>query len=884
VTALLPTKLYLPSAPAGFVARPQLQRKLDEVLTHRLALISAPAGTGKTTLVCDWAQMAIKNGKALGWLSLDGSDNEPGRFLDYLIACLEEAGLVIDSVEITRGTGEPEQVGKVIGAIVRSAVALKRALILVLDDYHLIQNKAIHALLEDLIEHAPPCLHFIILTRSDPPFELARLRVRGQLLELRMDQLRFSAQETAAFLNLAAGVQLPENEVSALNARTEGWIAGLQMAAISLRGHADVSSFVTAFTASNRFVFDYLLEQVLNRQPAEVRAFLLKTSVLERLTAPLCDAVTDSEYSARRMFEILEKENLFLIPLDDERGWYRYHHLFSSLLNLLLEQAHPGLSKELHRRACHWYESQGMLPEALQHALSTGDMKLAAQIVSTNVLVLIENDEITPTLQKIDSVPFEELIAQPWLGIARAWALGVEQIPKSQQALDAAEQSTENILDEVERQRLKGHIAAARAFLYSAQGDAVNTFAAASQANELLPLDETSVRTMNLITWGDRLVAINNIPEALAILEQALVLAFKIKKPHMAMIVMGSLATAHLFAGRFHAVQRVCLDALALAEDYHRRHQNSLSASAEIYPLLARVLAEWGEYEQSIQLARKGLALSRHWGRVSLEVRCLDYLGRALICGNEWEQGREVLQLADSIALKNSPTAWETSACFILDSLMDYESPDPRIIADQRWRLQESGINIPLLMKARLMLKDNQPDEALAKLDLALVELNGQPSFDIVRIYAMRALAYQAKGETKLALHWLQQALELGEPENRIASFVREGSAMEKLLRIAKTKALAPKFVNRLLASFEARHKHKLQPVPMTQALIEPLSERELEVLQHLNSYLSTPEIADLLVVSANTVRTHIKNIYGKLGVHGRSGAVQRARELNLLT
>jgi len=881
---LLPTKFYLPPEPGGFVARPHLLQELDKALTHRLTLVSAPAGAGKTTRVSAWVQSAHKKGVVIGWLSLDDSDNDTGLFLDYIIASLEEGGLLIDTAVIPPGLASRAQVENTLAEFIRGIMPLKREMLLVLDDYHLIQNKEIHNALGYLIEHAPPHLHLLILTRSDPPLELARLRVAGQLVELRMDHLRFSEQEASNFLRKATGMQLTEAEVAVLNERTEGWIAGLQMAAISLRGREDAEAFVAAFAGSHRFIFDYLLEQVLNRQSPQVREFLLQTSILDRFSASLCDAVNGSDGEARDLLETLERANLFLVPLDDERGWYRYHHLFSDLLKLMLDRTHPKFSKELHRRASQWYEAQEMLPEALQHALSSGDMQLVAQIVSANVLVLVENDEVGPTLHKIDSVPLDEMIALPWLGIARAWIMGTGQSQKSLQILDTLEKSVENAPEGIQRQRLKGHIAAVRAFVFSIQGDKPNTIAHAQLANELLPVDEIAVRALNLTTLGDiRSDDRRHDPNSLSILEQALTLALKAEKPHVAMIAAAALASAHLHAGRLHELQRVCLEALTIAEIYQKRTQRPLSATANVYSLLARVLAEWGENEKAIQYARKGLILSERWGQVDTEVMCLNYLGRALVFGNDWEQARQVFKRAHTTAQKISPWYWEMTVTYTLDSLLDSESPDAGEIAEQIHRVQESGAPYTYLLTARLMLRDNQPDKALPVLEEDLRHLNGQPSFDNVRIHGLRALAFQAKGDEKQAMAALRQALELAEPEHRVATFVREGAAMERLLRLPRARAIAPAFVSRLLAAFESRRKHNPGPALVTEALIEPLSGREREILQHLNGPLSTPEIAGELIVSANTVRTHIKNIYGKLGVHGRSGAVRRARELALI-
>jgi LuxR family maltose regulon positive regulatory protein len=884
MAALLPTKFFLPPVPPGFVARPHLLEKLDGALNHRLTLVSAPAGAGKTILVDEWVRSVHKGGTVIGWLSLDDTDNDLGLFLDYIIASLEEGGLLVDIPAIPPGfTGKP-QVENFLAEFIRETMPLNREVVLILDDYHFIQNVEIHNALEYLIGHSPSNLHFIILTRSDPPLELARLRVAGQLVEVRMEQLRFSTQEAASFLQESVKLHLAEKDLVLLTERTEGWIAGLQMAAISMRGREDAEAFVAAFAGSHRFVFDYLLEQVLNRQSMQVREFLLQTSVLDRLTAPLCDAVIGGDGTARSLLDTLERDNLFLVPLDDERGWYRYHHLFSELLKLVLERSHPGLSAELHRRACKWYEAHEMLPEALHHALSARDLELAAHIVSANVLVLVENDEAGATLQNIDSVPQNDMIALPWLGITRAWALGSRQVQKSQKILDAVETSLKNELDGIERQRLKGHIAAARAYLYSIQGDKSNTILNASIANELLPEDEIPVRAMNLAIWGDiRSDDRRHDPDNIPMLEQALSLALQAKKPHVAMIAAGALASANLHAGNMHELYRVCQEALNIADEYQRCYQRPLSATANVYSLLARVLSEWGENEKAIQYARKGLTFSEHWGQVDTQVMCLNYLGRALVFGNDSEQARQVFQRAQVAAEKISPWFWEMTITFTLDSLLDCEKQDVNEILEQKIRVQQSGARFTDLLSARLMLRENHPDEALKVLERALAHLEGQPSFDTVRIYGLRALAFQLKGEEKQALASLRHSLELAEPENRVATFVREGAAMEKLLRLARAKSITLEFVQRLLAVFETRRKHKPESGHVIETLIEPLSERELEVLQNLNGPLSTPEIAEQLVVSTNTVRTHIKNIYSKLDVHGRSGAVRRSRELGLL-
>ncbi len=884
VATLLPTKFYVPPTPASFVARPRLLDLLAETPCHRLTLVSAPAGAGKTTVVSAWVESVRKKGTAIGWLSLDEADNDPRVFLDYLVACLEDAGISIESIEALPDGERLDDLQCLLGDVIRAITPLRREVVLILDDYHVIQNRAVHAAVGYLLDHTPPQLHLMILTRTDPPLELARLRVSGQLAEVRMEHLRFSTGEAGELLRSAAGVQLAEEDAAALNERTEGWAAGLQMAAISMRGRTNLSEFISAFAGSHRFVFDYLLEQVLDQQSPPVREFLLKTSVLERFSAPLCDALADTSGAARSMLDALERANLFLMPLDDERGWYRYHRLFSDLLKLILDQEYPGLSTELHHRASHWFESQGLLTESLQHALVASDMELVAHIVSGNVLFLVENDEAAKLLRQIEAVPIQEVVARPWLGIARAWALGAGQVQKSKEILDAVEESIADTANINDAQRLRGHIAAARAYVFSLEGDRNNTIAQARLAEALLPPDETAVRAMNLTTWGDiRRDDRKHDPSALPMLERAFMLAMQAGKPHVAMSAAAAIASANLHLGTFHEMERVCREALRIADDYQQRYQRPLSATANVYALLARVMAEWDDSAQAVELARKGLLLSERWGQAETEVRCLNYLGRALALAKDWEQARAVCQRADELAEKISPWFYQASVAFDLDSLLDSENPDPQEVAERRRLVEESQVPHTDLIQVRLLLRDGHPDEALLVLDHALAHLQGQPSFDRPWIHGLLALAYQAKGDEKRALASLREALELGEPENRIATFLREGPPMESLLRVAQARGVCPKFTRRLLAAFDARRTYKPRPIPLMDGLVEPLSERELDVLRHLDGPLSTPEIAETLVVSANTVRTHIKSIYGKLGAHGRSAAVRRARELLIL-
>ena len=371
--------------------------------------------------------------------------------------------------------------------------------------------------------------------------------------------------------------------------------------------------------------------------------------------------------------------------------------------------------------------------------MTSGNMELVTHIISANVMVLIENDQILPVLKKIDLIPKKDMAKFPWLGIARSWGLGCAEVLKSQQILDTAEKSAAETMKGLELQRINGHIAAARAYVYSLQGDKNNTITQARQADSLLPADEIATRALNLTIWGDVLSVDGHDPAAMPILEQALALTHLAEKPHVAMIATSALASAHLGAGRMHALHRVCLEALAVAEEYQNLHQRPLSATANVYSLLARVHTEWGENEKAIQYARKGVMLSEYWGQVDNDVVCLDYLGRALSLDNNWEQAKLIFRQADIAARKISPWLWKSNLIFVLESLLDSGTVDREEISAQLREIKESGVEIPPILRARLQLWDEKPQPALDMLQKAEEKLDGRPSFDLMRIFALRA-------------------------------------------------------------------------------------------------------------------------------------------------
>ncbi len=882
VALILPTKFYPPPIPAGYLARPHLFDKLDQALACRVTLVSAPAGSGKSTLISAWLPLARKQGAITAWLSLDETDNEPARFFEIMTACLEEGGVLFEEAILPVDSARfPEKElffrYDLAARFIQGLLKLSRELLLILDDVHLVQSQDVHAALGYILKHMPAHLHLVLITRSDPPLELERLRLAGQLLELRMQDLRFSTGEAGVFLSQVIGKRLAEGDISVLNERTQGWVAGLQLAAISLRGRQDISAVIRGFTGSQRFVFDYLLEQVLNRQPAPLREFLLKTSVLDKLSAPLCDEVADTGGAAHELLEALERTNLFLNPLDDERRWYRYHPLFADLLKLVLEQTYPGLSDSLHLKASRWFESQGIIQAAVQHAIAARDMELAARLVSSNVLVLVEQDELAPTLARMDAVPRQQREGSPWLGVAHAWALVYSgQMERAENSLFSVEKHLEDLLPE-EQRHVSGQLAALRAYITWAQGAEEEALRFAETADRLLPSAEVALRALNLTTLGNALTQFQPSQQAVQVLEQARILARQVESSHVLMLASSSLAYALIQLGKLHQAHAVCQEAIRVAETYREEHGQSLTASACVYAEYASVLTAWGEIQAALQVARQGVALSERWGQADTISLCLLNLARALSLAKEVEAAQQALLRARRLALQVS--SWFVLNVDYLEILLYLDNN----LVEQAQRVARLAVGeLPLWLQARLLLKQERFEQALTLLESKPFQVDQSSFLENIHIHSLRSQAYYLKKETAKALVSLKQTLELAERENWIAIFTCEGQPMQDLLRLGQKQGLSPGFTRRLLSAFEEQG--GIQVGTAREALVEALSEREMEILVKLNGPLSTPEIASQLFVSTNTVRTHIKNIYGKLGVHGRSAAVKRAGELGLLS
>jgi LuxR family maltose regulon positive regulatory protein len=912
---LLLTKLHIPPIRPELVPRPRLIDRLNLGLHRKLTLISAPAGFGKTTLL---SACATQCGRSVSWLSLDERDNEPTRFWTYVITALQTlydrmGTSLLEALQAPRAFPNETLLEQLINQIADTPEPFA----LIVDDLHVITNPQIHEQLIFLVEHMPAQMHLVVSSRADPPWPLARWRARGQVVEIRMDDLRFTSAETTAFLNDAMELDLPPEDVAALGSRTEGWIAGLQLAALSMRGR-DPRAFVSAFSGSHRFILDYLLEEVLDRQPPGIQEFLLQTSFLERLTAPLCDAVrfgiverpSSSSGTAVRfgtpeapsnrettavtqredsqsILERLEQANLFLVPLDDERRWYRYHQLFADLLRSRLEQEHGEHVWMLHHRASAWCEGEGLISEAVGHALAAGDVEGVARMARQNVLAVMDHGELTALAKSIEALPDDAVNSPPWLCIAHAWVLVFAGL------LEAAESRLRSAESAAEGRHIAGHIAAIRGYVAALRGDMSCAVELSREALEKLPDKDMAVRALAADLLGSVLRWSGDLAAAEQVLGRAMAIAEAGGDDLMAVEALCALASVQLAQGRLHKTATTCRDALRVAGERVKRGGRQLPVAATGHNIMSQVLHEWNDVDGALRYAREGIKLSEQWGWQ--EGMALGYRrwARALQTIGDAVGAQEAIQKARQAASSLSPwfgahmAAHQARLWLVQGNLAPaaHWAQESKLRADDEPSYQSMDEHSAL---ARLLMAQGKLDQAsrlLARL-VEVTEAAGAMGY-VIESLVLRALALQAQGKHDQALAALERALALGEPEGYVRTFIDEGPQMGQLLRRAVVRGISVDYAGRLLSTLEqeatrtgtrAATSEETRP-PM----IEPLSPRETEVLRLLTTHLPHAEMAEELVVSVNTVRSHLKSIYGKLDAHSRMEAVERARELGLL-
>ncbi len=895
---LIRTKLRLPFTRSGLVSRPRLQERIAQGLCGPLTLLTAPAGFGKTTLV---ASCIANSGMPAAWLSLDKDDNQAERFLNYLVAALQEADHTIgDEAAKLLAAGRQIPSKAILTSLINDLDIASEEISLVLDDYQFISSQAVHEQVVFLLEHCPKTFHLVIAARSDPPLPLARLRARGQAVELRAIDLRFTKPEATQFLNDVMGLRLDAESVAVLEERTEGWIAGLQMAALSIRGRdaERVDSFIRAFAGTHRFIMDFMLEEVLAREPEEVQTFLLQTAILTQLTGPLCDAVTGVS-GGQEMLERLERRNLFVVPLnDDRRQWYRYHHLFADLLRQRLGETEPDRMPQLHRRAAEWFASQGLNREALQHSLAAKDYQHATDLLKALALEILEEGEHAAVSGWINALPENLVKEQPYLCVIHAWTLHLTgQFEAAEARLSDAEAAMANLGRENDTgaEIIRGHIHSHRAYLTFVRGEHAKTIIHARQALEQLLPEATAIRAQTALYLGVAYRHQGELQAALDIFTEAVAASEKTGGSFITTLSFLNLAGLYTDLAHLHQARSIYEQALQFTERHTGRMDMPFTGS--VYVGLGSILRQWNELDDAYRYITKGIALDRDWNVAELlALNCIDLAHIHQALGND-EQAHKALQEAKQIFASFSP--WGVDRVAAYQARLDLARGDVESAA--RWA-QASHLNIDddfkfyrdveYLALARVFIGQNRFEQALSLLGrLYQITRTAGKMQSVLEILVLQAIALSAQGHTEPALIKLEQAFVIGEPENYVRLFVDEGKPLAKLLRQATSRGLAPEYVSKLLAAFgdEAKDESQiLESLPSSftadpLSRVEPLSERELEILRLFKTELSGPEIACELMISLSTVRTHTKNIYGKLGAHNRRQAVARAENLGLL-
>jgi LuxR family transcriptional regulator, maltose regulon positive regulatory protein len=900
-TPLLATKLYIPPPAPGLVWRPRLVEKLRSALRPdvRLVLLSAPLGFGKTTAVLEWLQTVDM---PAAWLSLDEGDNDLVRFSSYIGAALRQAGLPVNpSVPGMAGAPVGQRVEVVMAGLINDLAIAGRPFVLVLDDYHLIHSPAVHDALAFLIDHQPPHMHLVITSRTDPPFSLAQLRARRQIVELRLVDLRFTSNETASLLSKITGLELPPADVAVLEERTEGWVAALHLAALSLQSRADIASHIRTFSGEHRYILEYLVEEVLQQQRFEIQSFLLNTSILDQLSGDLCDHVLAdlwgeaSPLVSTHILQELERANLFLVPLDDSRHWYRYHRLFGDFLRTRLLKVQPEQAAHLHSRAAEWYEEHGRMLEAIHHRLAAGEHARAAHLIENSWLQFFVRGEIATLVELTQAIPDDVLRRRPHLLVIQAWAqLLMLNIPHVEERLALALQllDEDQSLPQADREHLFGAVEALRAFVAFLQGNQDAAIDLSHRALMHLPEGEALLRGMALFNLGNALLQDNQHQEAIQTLKESIVVNRKAGNIFIALWSAHGLAVLLLGSGQVEEADELLGEAMRMATgpdgrelpaaclvhssmaqiEYERNHLEAAAAHCAWSIELAELVGLDGIGMESniflllISLARSDLpAAQQHLARAEELTRSMTY-----------DEARHLVsRLKVTLALAEDDLEKAERMMKQLEKFPNISSSEKR--AGRLLRVEVE------LKRAALTGHGSRLPLAIEILEETLTErqLQGQTVW-MIPILAQLAEAHAILGQRSRAISLLERALALAEGSGVVRSF-DTGRETSNLLREIQMHGAQRTYAGFVLQSLWGDAPPPLPVAAPDSVLLEPLSERELEVLRLMARGLSGPEIADFLTVASSTVKSHTKSIYQKLDAHSRYEAVEKARQLKLI-
>ena len=921
------------------VSRPRLIERLNAGLHHRLILISAPAGFGKTTLLSEWVHdletrffpenLVSGPPRPVAWISLDEGDNDPIRFWAYVVAALQtipglnEAGVGEAPLAALRSP-QPPPITSLLTALINEIALIPDHFAIVLDDYHLITAHKIHDGLTFLLDHLPPQMHLVITTRSDPFLPLSRLRARGQMIDIRADDLRFSPQETTTFLNQVMGLALSGDQVVTLGTRTEGWIAGLQLAALSVQSQEDTAGFISAFTGDDRYIADYLVDEVLAQRPKGTKDFLLQTSILDRLTGPLCDAITgfsplvgegQGEGSGQAILERLEQANLFIVPLDNRRRWYRYHHLFADLLRQRLEESTtPQDIKSLHQRASQWYEENDFLIEAVEHRLAAGDHDDVMRLIEQHAEEMFQRSQLNTLIGWWAQLPQELVTSRPKLCMIYAWAwLATGHPGETEICLQAieralgtkmgglyAERDGAQVLPPAARATLV-EVAVVRTQLAVGRGNIPETLKLSRLVLPYLEEDEgpylynspKDSRTVVLFTVGLAHKFMRELSAADRALSDAATLGQEQGNVHIVALAFGYLASVQVIQGHLRQAVQTCQRGLQLVREMAGRRS---PLSGLVQAVLGSLLYEKNDLEAALHNFQEGIAVAKPWNNWEALVPGYAGLARVRAAQGDWQGAFTALDELAALG-QNNPEAVMPAVESFRATLWAAQG---EVEAAHRWA-QASGLGgdgeliylreRETIILARVLIAQKNWDEATRLIDRLLdATETGERWGHVIELLILRALVRSAQGKQDEALEPLTRAFTLAEPGGYVRTFVDEGKPVAALLRQLP---VAP-YRDQILSAFskseeqggrgaEERRDLPAPLFPRTPALVEPLSKRELEVLRLLQTELSGPEIARELTIGLSTVRTHTKNIYSKLNVNNRRAAVNRAEELDLI-
>jgi len=893
VDQLLTTKLYIPQLSVDLVPRPHLYERLDEGLTRKLTLVSAPTGFGKSTLVTGWLS---ERDRLVAWLSLDQGDNDPVRFWTYLIGAIQtvhpeagsEARQIVSASQMR--SAEPVAV-----SLINDISQLSNDLILVLDDYHIIEAEQVHLGLGYLLEHQPPNFHIALITRVDPSISLARLRAHNQLIEIRAEDLQFSTQEAAILLNEKMGLNLKPKQIEALNTHTESWVVGLQLAALSLKGQPSYDTFIEAFTGGHQFILDYLTEEVLDTLPDAQRGFLLRTSILERFCGELCRAVTGDPSSGQMLHEIRSR-NLFLIPLDTDGRWFRYQHLFAEVLYALLERDHPDEIGALHLKAAAWFEREEYPGEAVDHALRSGDMVQARELVLKHWMPVLHRGEVATVLRWLDALPESRGGADPYVPLARCWALFLSWQnsaigPHLEGAANAYERLVgEGSLNGAQKDLVASQLAMMRSVLARGRGEHARSVAHAEEATRLIPQE-----LLEGIGTGWNMLAAaragaGDFDGAIEAYKRGIALAYEEGNLVGAYGCTYGQAMYMLVQGQLTEADEVCRSTINRAI---REGHGDFPAAGWLHIAMARIELEQNRLDEARAYLDTGLRIARPGG-FSEAVRTGRYLRAQLAAiRGDLEAATDILQDVERIVnamdepYLTGELNWQWAALCLKAGDLEAAREKLHILDEKIAATQHANL---LLWRGglfpRLLCAEKRYKEALTALDESIRSARATNSNgELIRLLALQALALDALGERMPARSALREALVFGTPESYIWRWLDAGPGIGPLLRDLLDDKDTPQdsrpYLDSLLDACQVTFGESAQTQPGT--LPDPLTLRELEIMRLICKGYSNPEIASELVVTINTIKKHTSNIYGKLDVRSRTQAIARVQELNLL-